>query len=254
MKRRWLIVLAGLACLATLVLHAPAAVVYAPIIAGSGKNNSGQVRLYGTHGTLSHGGFAALELGGRSVLTDVRWDLNPAWLALLRVSADLEARGETELTLKISRALFGRLRLSDVDGVASIKSLLGVVGQPRLPVAGQVRLAVDSLQFVAGQPVHVEGTAGIQGLTWTLAREPLLLGDFSATLSTDSKGILAALSSGPGPLELTGEARLAENRSYELHLQIKPRATASAQLQSLIRSLGQPDGQGWYHIRRQGTL
>ena len=252
MRARWLIVLATLMFLATLILHTPAAQLYSRNVPAAPA--AGAVRLHGVQGTLSQGGFSALTVNNRVVLTDVRWTLHPLWLGLLRLSADLETGGDAVLRASVSRAVFGKLRWSGVDGAASVKTLLGAAGQAMLPVAGQVRLNLPLVLLDAGVPVHAEGTAEIQGLAWTLAREPLLLGDFSATLSTDDKGILAALASGPGPLELTGEARLSENRSYDLHLQLKPRPEASAQLQSLIRSLGQPDVQGWYHIRRQGTF
>lgn len=251
MKLRWLIVLAALAFLATLILHAPAAVLYSRIEA---QLPAGAVRLHGVQGTLSQGGFSALTVKNRVVLTDARWTLHPGWLALLRLSADLETGGDAVLRASVSRAVFGKLRWSDVDAAASVKALLSAAGYATLPVEGQMRLNLPRVLVDEGVPVHAEGTADIQGLAWTLAREPLLLGDFSAALSTGDKGIVAALSSGSGPLELTGEARLAEDRSYDLHLQLKPRPEASAQLQSLVRSLGQPDVQGWYHIRRQGTL
>ncbi len=252
MKRRWLFVLAAVAFLATLILHAPATLLY-------GRTEpAAAVRLHGVQGTLAQGRFSALTVNNRAVLNDARWTLNPLWLALLRLSADLEsgADGSSDAVLRasVSQAVFGKLRWSDVDGTASVNALLGATGQPALPVQGQVSLNLPLVLIDQGLPVHAEGTAEIQGLAWTLAREPLLLGDFSAVLSTDDKGILASLSSGPGPLELTGEAHLTEDRNYDLHLQLKPRPEANAQLQSLIRSLGQPDTQGWYHIRRQGAL
>lgn len=258
MKKRWLIVLGVLGFLTTLVLHAPATLLY-----GRLKLDE-NIKLYGVHGTLAEGGFSVLAVNRRTVLNDARWTLKPLWLGLLRLSADLEtggdipaagaAGGSTILRANVSRAVFGKLRWSDIEAAASVKAVLGVSGQPVLPVEGQIRLALTSVRLDQGVPVHAEGSAELQGLAWTLAREPLQLGDFNAMLSTDDKGILASIASGPGPLELSGEARLAEDRAYDLQLQLKPRPEASAQLQTLVRSLGQPDSQGWYHIRRQGKL
>jgi hypothetical protein len=255
MKLPWLIALAALSFLATLVLHAPAALLYSQ---KEGKPPADAVRLHGIQGTLSRGGFSALTVNNRVVLTDARWTLHPLWLGLLRLSADLAVSGngggDAVLRASVSRAVFGKLRWSDVDAAASVKTLLSAANQAALPVEGQIRLNLPLVLMDAGVPVHAEGSAELQGLAWTLAREPLQLGDFSAALSTDDKGILATLSSGPGPLELSGEARLSGDRSYDLHMQLKPRPEASAQLQTLIRSLGKPDVQGWYHIRKQGTL
>ena len=254
MKKRWLLLLGLLAFLATMLLHVPATLVYAPILGAGGKPGSNAVRLYGAHGTLSEGGFSTLEINGRPVLKNMHWALQPFWLLLLRVTADLETQGDLELRLRVSRAVFGKLHLSGVNGVANMKALLSATGQPVLPLEGQVRLMIDSARYDQGLPVQMTGGIEIEGLTWTLAREPLALGDFNAALSTDDKGILAQIASGPGPLELQGEARLMPDRAYDLHLQLKPRPAATDQLQTLVRSLGNPDTQGWYHIRRQGKL
>lgn len=251
MKLRWIIAAGTLAFAATLILHAPAALLYSR---KSAQPPADAVQLHGVQGTLSHGGFSALSVNNRVVLTDARWKLQPLWLGLLRLSADLEAGGDTQLRARVSRAVFGKLRWSGVEARAGIKTLLNAAGQAVLPLEGQIEIQLPLVLLEEGTPVHAEGTASLRGLAWTLAREPLLLGDFTAALTTDDKGILATLASGPGPLELSGEARMAPDRGYDLHLQLKPRPEASPQLQSLIRSLGQPDGQGWYHIRRQGTL
>lgn len=249
MKKRWLVLLALVAFLATVVLHAPANLLYA-----WGQQTPGTVRLHGLQGTLQRGGFAALTVNNRPLLRDARWTLHPAWLALLRLTADVEAGGDAVVRARVSRAVFGTLRLSDVSAAGSVKSLLGMLGQPLLPVEGQVRLDLPLVRLDGGVPVHAEGAAEVENLAWTLARDPLPLGSFNAALSTDDKGVLVSLGNGPGPLELGGSVTLAPTRAYEVHLQLRPRPEATAQLQTLVKSLGAPDAQGWYHVRRSGTL
>jgi general secretion pathway protein N len=251
MKRRYLVLLGLLAFLVTLVLHAPAAVLYA--WTHPEKNPAG-ARLHGVEGTLVDGGFAALTVNNRAVLSEAQWHLKPAWLALLRFTADLEAGGDSVVRMRVSRAVLGKLRLSDISAAGSVKSLLGVLGQPSLPVEGQARLEMPMLRLDEGLPVEVEGNAEIENLSWTLAKDPLLLGSFSAALSTDDKGILVSLSSGKGPIELSGTATLGKEKAYEVTLQLRPRQEAPQQVQTLVRSLGAPDAQGWYHIRRSGKL
>jgi general secretion pathway protein N len=251
MKKRWLFLLALLAFLATLVTHAPAALLYAST---HPEKNAGTVRLHGLQGTLVDGGFAAMTVNNRPVITEARWHLKPLWLGLLRFTADLEAGGESVVRMRVSRAVLGKLKLSDIAADGSVKALLGALGQPNLPVEGRAHLEVPVLKLDEGVPVEVQGNADIANLSWTLAREPLTLGSFSAALSTDDKGILVNLSSGPGPLELSGTATLNRERGYDVSIQVKPKADAPQQLQTLVRSLGAPDAQGWYHIRRNGTL
>jgi general secretion pathway protein N len=250
MKRRWLFVLGLGAFLVTLLLHAPAALLWSW---AQQAPATGPV-LHGVHGTLADGGFAAMTVNNRPVLREARWTLHPAWLALLRLSADIEAGGDTVLRVNVSRSLLGKLRLAELNAAGSVKALLGSLGQPALPIEGQARLDLPVLKLDAGLPVEARGSAELVNLQWTLAKEPLALGNFTADLSTDDKGIAVDMASGPGPLELSGTAHLAPDRSYDVHLQLRLRPQAPAQLQTLVQSLGQPDAQGWYHIRRNGTL
>ena len=251
MQRRWLFVLALLAFLVTLLLHAPAALIHNWTRGGAA---AGGAALYGVHGTLADGGFAALTVNNRTVLRDARWTLNPYWLALLRLSVDLEAGGDTVIRVGVSRAVFGTWRLTQLNAAGSVKALLGSLGQPALPVEGQARLEFPLIRLDGGIPIEARGTAEIENLSWSLAREPLALGSFTADLSTDDKGIAVDISSGAGPLEMSGTAKLAPDRGYDVHLQLRLRPQAPAQLQTLVGSLGQPDAQGWYHIRRNGSL
>lgn len=251
MQKRWLLLPALLAFLFTLLLHAPATLTYAWTL---GANKGSNLALYGVNGTLAHGGFAALTINQRPVLQDVEWTLQPAWLAVLRVTADLRSGGDAVARVRVSRSLFGKLRMSGLSAAGSVKSLLQLAGQPPLPVSGQARLDFARLNLDKGLPVEAEGSVEIEDLNWTLARDPLPLGSFNAALTTDKQGILVNFGSGPGPLELGGTATLNGERAYDLNLQLRPRPEAGAQLLSLLRSLGPPDPQGWYHLRRKGAL
>ena len=250
MKRRYVALLALLAFAVTLVLHAPAALLYA----WTGPKPDSGVQLHGVQGTLSAGGFSALSVKNRAVLRDVKWSLHPAWLALLRLSADIESGGDTVIRANLSRAPFSAVRIAKLEAAGTVKSLLGMAGQAALPVEGQVRLDLPLLKIKDGVPVTAEGSADLENLAWTLAKDPVVLGSFNAGLSTDDKGILANIGSGPGPLEVSGTATLSKDRLYDLHLQLRPRPEATPALLTYVRSLGQPDAQGWYHIRKNGSL
>jgi hypothetical protein len=247
MKRRTLVVLAVAAFLVTLLLHAPAALVLKP-------SKDGSTQWVGAEGTVSSGRVAALVVNQRPIVTGLQWTLRPWWLALLRVTLDVQAGSDSVLRARVSRALFGKLHLSGIEAAIDVRSMMAALGQPMLPLEGQVHLVFDSLKFDQGLPVQAQGTAELHGIAWTLAREPLKIGDVTAAFDTDDKGVLATLSSGPGPLELGGEARLGPDRTYDANLQMRPRAEAGEQLRALLKSLGTPDSQGWYHLRRQGTL
>ena len=53
---------------------------------------------------------------------------------------------------------------------------------------------------------------------------------------------------------MTGSVTLSREHAYDLHVQVRPRAEAQPALQSLVRSLGTPDPQGWYQLRKSGNL
>jgi hypothetical protein len=251
MKKRWLVVLGVLAFLGSLLFGMPAALLYAW---SHPEKSARNLRLYGVHGTLVDGGFAALTVNNRPALTDARWHLHPGWLALLRLSADLDTGGDALVHLNVSRAVFGKLRLSDLTATGNVKSLLGLAGQPNLPVEGQAEVTMPLLRLDAGIPIEARGNAEIRNLAWTLSKDPLPLGTFSAAVSTDDKGILVSLDSGPGPLEVSGSVTLSRDHAYDLHVQLRPRPDAPPALQSLVKSLGPVDAQGWYQLRRNGTL
>ena len=101
---------------------------------------------------------------------------------------------------------------------------------------------------------HVEGRLDLSGLAWTLAREPMALGDFRFDIRTTPEAVIADASSPSGPLEVLGDARLLPDRSWQLKLRLKPRPGASETLLNYLRSLGMPDAEGYYPVRQQGRL
>ena len=251
MKKRWIFALAALAFVVTLLLHAPAALLYAW---SQDPKQPASVRLHGVYGSLADGGFAALSVNNRTTLRDARWTLHPAWLALLRISADFQAGDEAVVRARVSRAPFSALRVSGLSAAGSVKSLLQLLGQPALPIEGQARLDFPLLRLKGGVPIEAEGSVEIENLAWTLAREPLPLGSFNAALFTDKQGVVVKFGSGPGPLEVGGTATVGAESAYEIDLLLRPRAEAAEQLQTLVRSVGPADSQGWHHLRRKGTL
>ena len=94
----------------------------------------------------------------------------------------------------------------------------------------------------------------VRGLGWKLGRESVLLGDYAATLDNETGGVKAEIATLSGVLEISGKARLGDDRSYEVDLQMRPKPNAPPMVPNLVRTLGAPDSQGWYHVRRRGQL
>ena len=259
MKIRTLILIGGLVFAWTLLVHAPIAVLY-----GWFAPKATPVQLYGLDGSLDEGRVQSLSLNGRPLLQKLNWTFQPWWLPLLRASFHIEGGG-ADLNLK-GRAAFviGGINLSSAQGSGSVKGIAGLAGFPFLPADGLARFDIASLKLRKGFPTDVDGTAELHNLSFALGPNPMALGDFKAVLSTvrattgtsTPDGIKVVLSTIGGPLDVSGEAHLQGDRSYDYDLQIKAKDGADPNLRNMIGAggLGQPDPNGYYHLRNRGKL
>lgn len=250
MKRRTLVLVGLLVFAFTLLMHAPAVrlqAMFAPALASAG------VGLQGVEGTLSAGHAAQIDVQGNPLLRDLDWTLRKTSLLLGRASFALAGgRDGTLVDGTASLAPSGALRLHDFKLASPLKEALAAAGYPFMPVEGQLGLDLDSARVRDGWPQQARGTLALRGLGWKLGREPVLLGDYEALIDDQAGGIKAVIRTLGGALEVSGEAQLGDDRSYQFHLQMRPRQDAPPMVQNLVRNLGQPDTQGWYHLRRQG--
>lgn len=252
MTRRAYLIVAVIALLCGLVMYAPAAMLYRWTAA---QNDAPGIEYYGIQGTLAQGQASAVNVRGRTVLNDVQWSFRPLWLLLAQRAFRISGGGEQAVidgTVRLAPT--GATTLSDVHAAMSVKNLLAAAGQAFLPLDGQVTLDIDSVKLKNGQIQSADAIAQLQGLAWTLARNPLNLGDFEAKVSTEKETVTVAIQSTAGPLEATGDIKLAPDQSYQIALQFRPKAQADAMIRNFITSMGAPDTQGWSHYRSQGRL
>lgn len=245
-SKKILITAVALSFVLSLILMAPAAVLY-----GWLQPKLGSVELVGVDGSLRDGSAAALQIGGRPVVEQLHWRLRLSDLLLARFGADLDSRGALLLDGHVSRSLMS-VQAHDLRVSGSLRAVLAAIGQPFAPLDGELGLALDHLKLRGNWPVAAEGKVQVDKLAWTLARDPLLLGSYQAVLTEDGDDLVATISTLGGALEVNGDGRVKADRSYELHLQLRPRNGAPPMLQNLLNSLGAPDPQGFYHLRREG--
>lgn len=252
MKSRLALILFGIGVfLVAAVLYAPMDRLYgwiAPRLAAS------PAALHGVGGTLKDGHATRLDWNRQPVLNDLAWQLRPLYLLLGRASFDLSGGGQGTLVAgRVSAVPSGTLTVSGLQFTAPLEILLRLIGDAQLPVQGQAGLQMDHLRIRRQWPDRATGTLTVRGLGWKLGRDPVILGDYQAVVDNETAGIRAQFSTLAGVLDVTGEARLMHDRRYELNLQMRPKPDAPPLVPNLIRNLGQPDAQGWYHLRRQGT-
>lgn len=214
-----------------------------------------QVQVFGAGGNLWRGQAASINLSGIQ-LQSVRWQLRPLSLLIMRVSHHVSAQTEGgELDAVISRSLFGSLRIGTLKGDLPIEQLGPTLQLPVLPVSGRMQLDLEQLKLRGGRPVQAEGVVEFRGLVFSFTSPPAALGNFRGELSTADKVIKMAIASESGDVEAAGIAEIKpEGRQYVLDLKLRPRATASAAVSGLLQSLGRPDAEGWYLLRRNGVF
>ena len=250
MKRHQLIFIGLAVFLLTALLQWPATRLHGLFATGLSQS---RVQLQSLSGDLSSGRVAQVSIRGQAVVRDLGWTLQ-AWRLLLG-RASVHLSGGSDGTLIDGTAYVvpsGTLTFSDFQISAALKSVLAVAGQANLPVEGQLAADIDTFKLRKGWPTRADGLVTVRGMGWKLGREPVLLGDYEALVENETAGIKATIRTLAGSLEVSGEARADEDRNYELHLQMRPKPDAPPLVMNLVRNLGQPDNQGWYHLRRRG--
>lgn len=247
--RRRLLLAALLVFTLTLVTQVPAALLY-----GLAKPKESPLLVHGLQGPWTAGSLSGISLRGRPLVQDLRWQVKPLQLLLGRVALDLEGGGQIATLDGGVAAGLGGVRLDDFRFAGGIKALAAAAGYAFVPVEGRAGGEIAKLIFKGGALDFAEGTVELKSLAWTLARDPLLLGDFRAEISTSPEAVTATISSPTGPLEASGFAKLLPDKSYDVDILVKAKPGASEMLLNYLKTLGAPDPQGFYHLRRRGTL
>lgn len=247
MKRSHLITAGALAFVLALLVHAPAGALYAWL-----APKAATIELYGVDGTLLHGSVAGVGVQGRAAWQSLRWDLHPLALLTARILADIDTSTPAVVRARVSLAPWGTT-LGNLRASGSVRTLLGAMGTV-LPIEGQVSADLKSLRLKSGKPKSADGVIDIEGLSWTLAKDPVVLGNFRGTASTDAGKITLKIESISGNVDANGTIDLDADQAYTVDLRIKVKPGAPPMVQNLVQSLGAPDSTGTYHVLRKGTL
>jgi general secretion pathway protein N len=250
MKPRYLILAGTLTFLAGLLVQAPAALIYAWIAPQA------QIRIgfIGITGTLTHGMAAQARYGSQVLTSDVGWTLKPLSLLMAQLRYRLHSdKAPLMLDGEISQG-FGGTGFHRMRATGELRTLAAAAGQAFVPVNGTLDLDLVSLQLSDNWPTSAEGVVQLNGVAWTLGKEPVPLGDYRAEVRSEGDQITARISTTAGTVEIGGEAWLKTDRSYSYALKLKPRADAPPMITNLMKQLGTPDAQGFYALDRSGKV
>jgi|TARA_R110000822_G_scaffold49736_5_gene130519 general secretion pathway protein N len=251
----WLAPLLGVtAFIVGLVAMAPAATLWqwAP--------QPSPVQVERLSGTVLNGRLQGLTQQQRRIAEQLAWRWRPTALfgAAWGYTVEGQVLGGTALG-RVKATPWGSVAVDALRAGGDVRTLLQAIGQGFLPVNGRWHLNLDHAAARDQWPTAIDGTVTLTELTWALGRNPIVLGNFEATLSDepgdDGHAVLVAnLKSLEGPLELEGVARQRHDRSHDIDLRMRPRADAPPIIRNLLNGLGQPDANGWYHLKRQGRM
>lgn len=249
LSRKHLLILAGVVFGLTLLSQMPAALLYAAF-----KPKDSALAVHGLKGPWSEGALSGISLNGRLIAQDLNWDFKPLQLLLGRAALHLGGGGQIATVDGGISSGLGGVRLTDFRFAGAIKSLAAAAGYAFVPVDGRAGGEIEKLILKNGQLNYAEASLDLKGVAWTLARTPLLLGDFRADVTTAPEAVTALITSPAGPLEASGFAKLLPDQSYDVDILVKPKPGASEMLLNYLKTLGAPDPQGFYHLRQRGKL
>lgn len=250
MKTRTLL-LAGLLSFAGFVIvGAPVATLW-PRVA----DKLPALALSGLSGSVFEGEAAAVSVGGRIVGRPLHWSFSP-W-SLVSAKLGYRIAGTLDgLTYegRVAKSLSGATIIDAMQASGSLRGLLALSGDGGLPLDGDVTADVDTLTLVDQFPKRATATVSVGRLRMAFGPQPQSLGDFVLDVKTEADVIVARVSPTAGPLDVGGELRLMADRSYEVDLKVKARPEAPAEVQNLVRTLGQPDTDGYFRIKQRAQL
>jgi general secretion pathway protein N len=249
MKRSALIGIAAVVFLWTLLTHAPAPLLYKWV-----QPKLTSFALYGVDGQIAEGQASGFSINGRPVDERVQWQFQPLWLLLGRLSAHVDGSGLMQGTGSVQQGI-GGLRVRSMQGSGDIKSLASLAGVGFAPLDGNAKFDIGSLRVSHGVPVSAEGSVELHGVAWALGPNPVPLGDFRATATTQNDAILIKIDPLGGPMEASGTVTFTpKTQKYDSDLKLHPKDNADPMLRNLLQTMGQPDPTGAFHLKRSGMF
>lgn len=239
MKHWWLrYLLIGVAAYAVVLLATlPAAVAY-PYLQGALQ----PLALSGLEGSVWSGRAARLSYPPHTV-GSVSWSLRPLALLTGELGADLVVDGPFGKARSVGgMRMGGHGFMQDLSGDVSAAAVAPLLQLQGLRPEGRIELDITRLDLDGRIPVHAEGE-----VIWRQARialpQPLDLGTFSATFSTDTEGVRAGVRDREGPLVVDAVLSLKSDGSYRVGGRVSAKGDAPPAVHSLLRGAG---------VRQQG--
>jgi general secretion pathway protein N len=212
------------------------------------------VRLGTPVGTPWHGQARQLQIGG-SRLGRVSWHIHPWALFTGRLDYDLHVQGEmTRLDGEAALSPGGKIVVSNLRGPLALSAVLPWFQLPLPPNSATGRLVLDLDRFVFAdrRPTTIRGRIKLNKLN-ALRPQPMPLGGYVATFSTNDSGIHGRARDTGGPIHLDATITIKKNGHYQARGTLTPRGDADAHLKQVLPFLGRTDDDGNTHFSFSGS-
>lgn len=218
------------------------------------SHDADPVKIYGVTGTFASGEATALDFQGLR-LQSPSWSLNPWGFLKARIAHDIEARSETGLiNLTVERSMTGTIHVRHATGSLPVAELSRAAKLPIPPLQGALEFDMNAIEISDNRLQKAEGDLLARGLSWSLAKPPILLGNYAVILHTDDAGLHAQFDDQKAALNLKGSASLDSEGAYNIDIKLRPSADADKRIGNLLAPLGAAEAGGWNRLKRSGQL
>ena len=213
----------------------------------------GQVAMQGIEGSAWRGRIERLGVGN-TVVGPLVWQARPWRVLSGRLEYQLFVQSGTGGgELRAGRSLFSGPYLADVALSLPAQEIARQLPLSMVTLGGSFLLDLQRVGLTADWVNVLDGLLVWQD-AYVLQPARLELGSLNMQLALQAGQVLGTLSDQGGPLLVTGEFRLGQDRRYTLDAQIKPRNGSDADLKQALELLGTPDSQGRYRLNLSGAL
>lgn len=213
----------------------------------------GQLAVQGVEGSAWRGRVFRLAVNQQAVGPLV-WQFDPLMLLMGRTEYRVYVQsGSGGGELRTGVSLLGTRYVRDAQLSIPAADLAKQLRLNLVALAGNFQTDIQDLGFTTDWIDALEGQIVWQGAQIQQPSQ-VALGNLQMQLSLRETQIVGVLSDQGGPLDLSGEVVIGQDKTYRLNALVKARDGADPQLQQALQMLGNPDAQGRYTLQLSGAL
>lgn len=250
MKQRYYWLIGIIAYLFFLLANSPAAQVIDLI----DKQFKLPAKFYGVQGSVWSGQSDSILIKNKTRLDNVHWSINPLSLLLLRISADLEADIKQSRTVgKMVVYANGSIEANSVRARLNASDVQQMMSMPFGQLGGEININLETLELDTNGIPKTTGQIKWRSAKLTLA-ETVELGNIEINISPEQKNMKAVISNKGGMIAISGSATISEDKRYTLDIDLKPEASASANISQSLGMFARRLPNGTYQLKQNGNL